>query len=114
MTIYIQREFQNFLEKSLCSCFGQLSHIHQQSIQHGIGMILIVLMVFVLDIFEAYRRFTEYFAILAGNALNSLLDCNITRLSIRGGRQIFANINWCRILVDIEISDVLVLSGIIL
>ena len=77
-------------------------------------MMLIVLMVFVLDIFETYRRFTEYFAILAGNALNSLLDCNITRLSIRGGRHIFANVNWCRILVDIELRDVLVLSGIIL
>ena len=36
MTICKQKEFQNFLERSLCNRFGQLLDIPQQSIEYEI------------------------------------------------------------------------------
>lgn len=84
ISIYIQKEFQNFIGRSLCNCYEQLLHIYHQSIN------MKWLMIVESMIPETYSKFYEYLVILAPNEPNNLLICKT-----------FGNINCCRILENI-------------
>ena len=57
-----------------------------------------------LDIPEIYSRFDEYFAIQADDECDSLLVCNILKLSVYGGGKFLTSLDGSRTLGSIGIK----------